>query len=168
MTDEIIYDGTLSFADALPVLGLARIQIQALCSVLMPEVTAKIAAATSLAANIGIKLPSIALATKILAAMTATIGPPAVDFTVTACMTLIARMNVFLGAMNLALAWGVYPGSLRLIVYEGTAKGFASKMSAAINAGATLPDAIILAPCLIVDEADPTSLASIRVLVKVS
>lgn len=168
MSDEIIYDSQVSFLDALPIIGLAKIQISAVASAMMPEIAAKIAAATSLAANIGIKLPSIALATKILAAMTASIGPPGIDFTVTACTTLIARLNVFMGALQLALAWGSYPGTLRLIVYEGTASGFAPKLSAAINDGTMSPRTIILAPCLIVDEGDPTSLASMRILVKVS
>ena len=172
MSDTITYLGHLAYDDVVPILKAARIQIAAAVNLMLPELSAQLAGAIKLAAYMGITPPSIpiVLAAKILAAAQVAIVMPGINFGITAAGVFIARLQVIVGALQVALTWGMYPGSAHLLVYEGTKAGFAGALSSALNGGIPeiAPGARVVAPILIVDEVDSASLASLRVLVKVS
>jgi hypothetical protein len=167
----ISYLGHFSILEAFPVIAAARGVISVAIGSLLPEMSARLAGALRLQASL--RPPSlgasIALATKILANVKVSVAPPGVNFTMMA--QLIARLRVTIEAMRLALAWGVFPGSVHVYVYQGAAGDMGPTISAAVSGGmlgGVRSVANVIAPFIVVETSDAVALASIRSVMKVA
>lgn len=169
----VSYLGNISILDAFPILALARTAISGVVTATRPDIMARLDGAIRLLANVSVRPPSIAAslqtAVKILAALQVAIAPPQINFSITACNTLIARLTLIKAALDLALNWGVYPGSVHVLVYQGKLRDMAAGVSQAVNGGVIegVPlNADVYAPFIVVDVTDTVSLSSLKVMVR--
>ena len=171
---SIQYLGRLSLIEAFPILAVARLQVRAIVNLVLPDVTARLAGAVALAANIRLKPPSLSasvvLAAKILAQLQVAITPPSVDFAVAACASLIAQLGSIKAALDLALNWGVFPGSVHVFVYQGAAQDMGATVTAYISGGGlagVVGTSKVIAPFVVVETADVVSTTSLQAMIKV-
>jgi len=166
------YVGKLSMLEAFPLIALAKIQISAVVSASLPDLYARLIVAGKLLAGFTVRPPQIsaalALALQTLANLQVGITPPMIDFAGMACLQLIAKLQIILPILDAALAWGIYPGSAHLFVYEGRTSELGATVAAYVKSGMLMgmpPNATVFAPFLVVDTTDAVSLPSIKILV---
>lgn len=170
---SITYLGHYSILEAFPVIGLAQGVIRASVGQVASDIASRLAGAIKLQAGVAIKPPSVAgslvIAQQLLASLSVAIAPPSVNFAAAAAATLIARLQGIKAALDLALLWGNFPGSVHLFVYQGRAAEMGSTITGAITGGmlgGVMSTDFVVAPIVVVQTTDTVSAASLHAVMK--
>lgn len=165
---KLSYSGELDISDALPVLKLAGLQIQGFVNLMLPQLLLELQLLMQLSLRMNpwpsIAL-SIALAVKLLLNLKLALDLPAVS--VDLGIGVLLKLKLIKAAIDAALAWGLFPGSVHLFVYQGQA----GQLGSTINAGppGDVPrDRKVLAVFLVASMNDPRTLLTLKTVLKVN
>ena len=177
MAPVLLFLGEVSVGVAIPLFLQLSLAIELLIPGLLAEITAKLAGYASLQASLGIKPPSLAgsieLTAKIAASLAAALSlgfvPPSVDFAFAAVVTLIAQLNLQLGALQAALDLALQikdlcaAGGIKLFLYKGPLADFGATLDAQVGAKAGLDVHVpIYVPIFVVDaSANPETVTAL-------
>lgn len=166
----LTYIGRLSIEEAIPILALARAQLRGLVAVMLPDVAARLAGA--LKVSVSVSIPGIvgditakiqALTSLIASLPTLSLVPP--TGAITAVGAIIVQLGIIKAALEAALSWGSFPGTVHVFVYNGRADQMGATISSAVAGGAlgTVPGAsTVMAPIIVVETSDTVAVASVR------
>lgn len=173
---SLTYIGRLSIEEAIPILALAKTQLRVLVAVMLPDVAARLAGALKL--SVSVSMPGIvgditakiqALTSLIASLPTLSLVPP--TGAISAVGTIIVQLGLIKAALDAALSWGTFPGSVHVFVYNGRADQMGATISAAVSGGmlgGVRSDANVIAPFIVVETIDTIAVTSLRAILKVT
>lgn len=170
----LTYVGRLSIEEAFPILAAAKGQLRAMATVMLPDVASRLAGALKMSVTIAVPGVVGDITAKIQALTSLIASLPNLSLTppsgaISAVGTIVLQLKLIKEALDAALSWGVYPGSVHVFVYNGRADEMGSTIAAAVAGGmlgGVRANANVLAPIIVVETSDVVAVASVRAVLR--